>query len=142
MSPPSIPTDVTEDNGTEKLFFDESYIFLPPVTDNVCPLTYENNGLTTAKIALAASVAVPGLPSGISLNAASPSSRAAFCACGIPKATFSPSGVVTNAPSSLAAVSLVKMNPNATVLARTPKAGPHSFAIVLVRPVTPALARA
>lgn len=98
-------------------------------------------GLQTATIELAASVAVPGRPRGISLNAAEPSSLAAFCACGIPSATFSPSGVVTNAPSSFAAVNLVMMCPKATVFARTPNAGPHSFAIVLVNPVTPALAR-
>ncbi|KAH9844801.1 serine/threonine protein [Teratosphaeria destructans] len=78
----------------------------------------------------------------MSLNADAPASLAAFCACGIPSATFSPSGVVTNAPSSLAAVNRVAMKPNATVLARTPNAGPHSFAMVLVRPTRPAFARA
>lgn len=78
----------------------------------------------------------------MSLKAALPASLACFCACGIPRATFSPSGVVMNAPSSFAAVKRVAMCPKAIVLARTPKDGPHSFAMVFVRPVTPALASA
>ena len=108
----------------------KSHIFLPPVTCNrqqehhislspkdltiiVCPSTYENNGLATAKITLAASLAVPALLSGISAYAALPA--ASFCACGIPRATLLPSGVVTKAPSSFAAVRRVRMWPNATL---------------------------
>lgn len=105
-------------------------MFLPPVTcfDSavtlcpnlrteltiiVWPFTYENRGLATAKIALAASVAVPGLLRGMSACALLPT--ASFCALGIPRATLLPSGVVTKAPSSLAAVRRVKMWPNATL---------------------------
>lgn len=82
-------------------------MFLPPVTIIVCPETYENRGLTTARILLAASVAVPGLRSGMSAYAASPA--ACVCLVGIPKAIFSPSGPFTKAPSSLAAVNLVEI---------------------------------
>ena len=59
----------------------------------VWPFTYENKGLATAKITLAASVAVPGLLSAISAYGLFPA--ASFCAFGIPRATFLPSGVVT-----------------------------------------------
>lgn len=45
------------------------YIFLPPVTLIVSPLTYENSGLATAKTALAASAGLPGLLSGMSAYA-------------------------------------------------------------------------
>lgn len=79
----------------------------------VWPFTYENNGLATAKIALAASVAVPGLLRGISACALLP--PASFWAFGIPRATLFPSGVVTKAPSSFAAVRRVRMWPNATL---------------------------
>jgi hypothetical protein len=103
------------------LFNSFVYIFLPPVTSMVCPLTYENNGDTTANIELAASVAVPGRPSGMSLYAA-PSSplRSAICLPGMPRATRCPSAVVMKAPDSLARVRRVSMCPKAIVLARTP----------------------
>ena len=106
------------------------YIFLPPVTCSlqlslpvqarkgeltiiVWPLTYENKGLATAKIALAASVAVPGLLRGMSAYALVPA--ASFRAFGIPRGILLPSGVVTKTPSSLAAVRRVRMWPNATL---------------------------
>lgn len=73
----------------------------------VWPFTYENNGLATAKITLAASVAVPALRNGMSTYALLPA--ASFCAFGIPSATLLPSGVVTKAPSSFAAVSRVRI---------------------------------
>ena len=79
----------------------------------VWPFTYENNGLATAKIALAASVAVPGLLRGMSAYALLP--PASFWVFGIPRATLFPSGVVTKAPSSFAAVRRVRMWPNATL---------------------------
>lgn len=60
-----------------------------------CPLTYENSGLHSARIELAASVALPGRPSGMSLyGCSSPPLRFAICAVGIPSATRWPSGVV------------------------------------------------
>lgn len=43
-----------------------TYIFLPPVTRMVSPLTYEKSGLATPKIALAASSGLAGRRSGIS----------------------------------------------------------------------------
>ena len=109
---------------------------------------------------LAASFAVPGLLSGISKFAVL--ARASCCAFGMPRATLLPSGIDTNAPSSFAAVSRVRMWPNAMLkcpqsvgsrvaggfmgfckaylLARTPNWGPHSLAITLDSPVTPAFA--
>lgn len=109
-------------------------------------------------MALAASMAVPGRLKGMSAWALSP--KASFCAFGIPSATLPPSGVVTKAPSSFAAVNRVRIWPNATlelfqhcpyrsvhkaqkrthVFARTPNEGPHSLAITLEKPVTPAFA--
>jgi len=81
------------------------YIFLPPVTLITCPVTYENSGLATANTTFAASVAVPGLPSGISGNP--PSALFSPCFAGIPNATFVPSGSVTLAPFSFASVNRV-----------------------------------
>lgn len=49
-----------------------TYIFLPPVTRIVSPLTYENNGLATANTALAASSGLAGRRSGISGYSSSP----------------------------------------------------------------------
>lgn len=123
------------------------YVFLPPVTRIVSPVTYANSGLATARTDFAASSGLPGRPSGISgycgaVAAAAWLLRLSSCLPGIPSATLVPSGVVMKAPSSFAAVSRVVMWPKATVLARTPNAGPHSFAMVLVRPTRPALARA
>lgn len=124
------------------------HILRPPVTIIVCPFTYENHGLATPTIDRAASSGLAGLPRGISgyswvgaFPVVSPF-RAASCFPGIPSATFVPSGAVMKAPASLAAVSRVVTCPKAIVLARTPNAGPHSLAIVLVRPTIPALARA
>lgn len=51
---------------TYVLFFATCYIFLPPVTRIVSPFTYENQGLATPTIALAASSALPGRLNGIS----------------------------------------------------------------------------
>lgn len=125
------------------------YIFLPPVTRIVSPVTYENNGLATANTALAASSGLAGRRSGMSGYSSAfppfaPPPPWRFCNCfpGIPSATFVPSDVVTYAPSSLAAVRRVLTKPKATVLERTLKAGPHSLAMVLVRPTVPALATA
>lgn len=131
---------------TSRLHVD--YIFRPPVTRIVSPLTYENNGLATANTALAASRGLAGLLNGMSgypwspLSADTSPFRLCNCFPGIPNATLVPSGVVTNAPSSLAAVNRVVTNPKATVFARTPNAGPHSLAMVLVSPTVPALATA
>ena len=43
-----------------------TYMFLPPVTMMVWPVTYENRGLAMARILLAASVGLPGLRSAMS----------------------------------------------------------------------------
>ena len=72
----------------------------------VWPVIYPNSGLATANMLLAASVAVPGRPSGISLNASLDKDP---LPPGMPKAIFEPSGAVTNAHSSFRAVNHVKI---------------------------------
>lgn len=52
--------------AVSKTVFMAPYMFLPPVTMMTCPVMYPNSGLATARMLFAASVAVPGLPSGMS----------------------------------------------------------------------------
>ena len=62
---------------------------------------------------------MPGLLSGMSACALLPA--ASFSALGMPRAILDPSGAVTKAPSSLAAVSRVRIWPKAMLMVVSPR---------------------